>query len=142
MSQKKEAVLNKNSKTYAQDKWDQEVRDSIAKKKAGSTGGALSKQDQALVNAQTAKEASVRARVAEVQREFLQGLEVFRALLNGRTDVFDNHLEQVLGVVIASAVGPAAFLVGDEACGLYLVSDPSAKTEHLHQLTELDLNRT
>lgn len=114
--------MNKNSKTYAQDKWDQEVRESIAKKKAGSSGGALSKQDQALVNAQVAKETTTRAQISEVQREFLQGLEVFRALLNGRTEVFDNHLEQILAVVIASAVGPAAFLVGDAACGLYLVS--------------------
>jgi hypothetical protein len=122
LSQKKEAVLNKNSKTYAQDKWDQEVRESIAKKKAGSTGGTLSKQDQALVHTQTEKENAVRAKMLELQSQFSQGLDTFRALLNGRTEVFDNHLEQILGIVIASAVGPAAFLVGEAACALYLVS--------------------
>lgn len=82
----------------------------------------MSKQDQALVNSQTEKENAVRAKMLELQSQFSQGLDTFRALLNGRTEVFDNHLEQILGIVIASAVGPAAFLVGEAACALYLVS--------------------
>jgi hypothetical protein len=119
LSQKKDAALNKNSKNYAQDKWDQEVRDSIAKKKAGGT---LSKQDQALVTAQVAKEAAVREQMQQLQEKLGRTLSVIRALLNGRTDTFDNHLPQILSVVIATAIGPAAFLVGEEACALYLVS--------------------
>jgi hypothetical protein len=123
LSQKKEAVLNKNSKTYAQDKWDQDVRESIAKKKAGANGTTLSKQDQALVNAQAERENATRAKLLALQRQLSQGLDTFRALLNGRTEIFDNHLQQILGIVIGTAVGPAAFLVGDAACDLYLVCD-------------------
>lgn len=122
LGQKKDASLNKNSKTYNQDKWDQEVRDSIAKKKAAASGGTLSKQDQALVDSQLAQESKIRLKLESLQRSLCTSLDVIQSMLNARSEVFDRHLPEALSLVISQAVGPAAFLAGERACSLYLVS--------------------
>lgn len=140
LNDKKEVALNKNSKTYAQDKWDQEVRESIAKKKAAQSGGSLSKQEQQLVNAQTKKEEAVREQLTKVQQMLQRGLQLIRALLHGRTGVFDDHLQLMLGLVIGSAIGPAAFLIGSSASDLYLVRNDIIET--LSQLSDCLVSST
>lgn len=120
LSQKKESAVNKNSKNYAQDKWDQEVREAIAKKKAAASKGGLSKQDQALFDAQLKKESETRDKVAASRDVLLQGLRLIDALLEGRTSTFDAHLAEIIELVLTQAIGSWSFLVSDAASRLYI----------------------
>lgn len=120
LSQKKESTINKNSKNYAQEKWDQEVRESIAKKKAAASNGGLSKQDQALFDAQLRKESETRAKINATKATLLQGLRLIDALLQARTSTFDAHLAAVIELVLSQAIGPSSFLVSEAASQLYI----------------------
>jgi hypothetical protein len=72
LAPKKDAVENKNRKDYATEKWEQEVRASLAKKKTASTAN-LSKADKAAVSAQLAREAAVRNQIVVVQAKLKRG---------------------------------------------------------------------
>lgn len=119
LSKKSETAVEKNSKSYQQDKWDREVREQIAKKKAAAANGKLSKQDQALVDAQLKVETSTRHKLADIQQKMLRGLNILSHLLKGRTDVFDRHLGEIEELIIVLTFDVPAELVGTEAALLY-----------------------
>ena len=81
------------------DKWDAEVRASLAAKKQQAAPRKLSKQEQAAVDAQLAKEAEVRARVAAEVTRMSHALRRVRALVAARTTALDAYMHTLTHAV-------------------------------------------
>jgi len=122
LAPKKENSDNKNSKDYANAKWEQEVRDSLAKKKAATPGAKLSKVDQALVAAQMAKEKEVREHIVVLQAKLNRGIELVRGLIAANSEPVAKHVRLLAELLLASVFGPGRFLVDGRAFDVFLVS--------------------
>jgi hypothetical protein len=112
---KKDQPVNKNRKNYADEMWEKEVREELAKKRPTTLAKNLSKEDKAKVAAQMAKEADVRAQIAQVQAHLRRGLELVAALADSHVSAVENKLETLFTLLINSVFGPGAFLVDDRA---------------------------
>lgn len=113
---------NKNRKDYATEKWEEEIREAVAKKKATRPGAKLSKQDQALVNAQMAKEAEIRTQITTTQASLRRGVELVRSLVAANSEAVSKHLRIMSDCLLASVFGPGSFLVDDRVFPVFLVS--------------------
>lgn len=113
-----------NRSTAAMDKWDKEVRESAAKKRAAAGGGVvvLSKQDQALVTAQLALEADVRAKIVKVKAQMERGLALIKSLIAAEVTLFKDQLTDTLQLILDGPLEKGSFLVGEEAFNTFLVS--------------------
>ncbi|WWD10197.1 hypothetical protein V865_008331 [Kwoniella europaea PYCC6329] len=111
---------NKNRKDYATEKWEQEIRDSLAKKKSTQIGGKLSKQDQALVTAQLAKEAEVRSQIAKVQGHLRRGVELVASLTNSLSEETSKHVDEMAKLLLASVFSAGHFLVDGRAFEVFI----------------------
>ncbi|WWD15877.1 hypothetical protein CI109_100301 [Kwoniella shandongensis] len=136
LTTKKEAVENKNRKDYATEKWEQEIRESLAKKKAANPNAKLSKQDQALVNAQLAKEAEVRAQIVKVQGQLRRGIELVAALTAASSAEVEKHVGTMAKALLDSVFGPGSFLVSTRAFDVFvqlgsLASDRLGETRRM-----------
>lgn len=100
------------------------MRKSLASKKA-SASATLSKQDQALVNAQLEKEAVIRERVNGVKAKLEQGLQLVRSLVLARVEQLRTFVSSLAALLREGAFGKAVTLVGDASFETYLVSKPS-----------------
>ena len=101
-------------------KWDAEVRKSLAtKKSAGST--TLSKQDQALVNAQLAKEAERRQHVKDVKERLERGLSLIHSIIVSGVPEFRAYMSAIANLMLDAALGKGFRLVGNRAFDTYLV---------------------
>lgn len=119
----KSAAVTKG-KNAAMDKWDQETRAALAaKKKQGTT--TLSKTDRALVDAQLAKEAEIRARVADILARIHQSLRIIRSLLSLSTEERDQFLPSILFSLLAAVTSDRATLFAKEGFQTVLVREPS-----------------
>jgi hypothetical protein len=122
LAQKKHNVAeNKNSKTYAQDKWDLEVKKELEAKRAAASNGGLSKADQALVNAQLAREQAVREKIKTTQATLLRGLNLMASLIHARPQEVVDLISHLTSSLFESAFGRGAFLVGSRAYEVYMV---------------------
>ena len=100
-------------------RWEAEVRKSLANKKQPT----LSKQDQALVQAQLEKESQVRKRVNVIQERLRRGLRVIRHLVEGHVMEFSMWVSTVAELLIeGGALDQGKVLVGEEGFETYLVS--------------------
>jgi hypothetical protein len=99
-------------------KWDAEVRQSLASKKATAT---LTKQQQALVQAQREKEAQVRQRVAGIRNRLERGLHLVGSIVDAGVDQIKLYVTAVAGLLIQGALYKGPLLVGDQAFLAYLV---------------------
>ena len=122
LSPKKDKNENKNRKDYATEKWEQEVRDSIAQKKSTQTGAKLSRADQALVTSQLAKEADIRKQISTVQARLQRGTELVRSLVAANSEAVSKHLRVMAEALLNSAFGPGNFLVDERVFSVFLVS--------------------
>ncbi|KAL1405501.1 translational activator of GCN4 [Vanrija albida] len=120
LSPKKDVAENKNRKNYADEKWEQEVREQLAKKKTTTIGANLSKQDRAAVNAQLAKEAGIRQQISSLQARLFRGLELVAALAESQITAVENQLGTLAHLLISSVFGPAAFLVNSRAFDVFI----------------------
>ena len=102
------------------EKWEAEIRKSLASKKAAKTG-TMSKQDQALVNAQLAKETKIRYDVGMVHHRFERGLSFIRALVAADVDEFRPNVAPLATLLLEGVLRKAAPLVGSHAFESYLV---------------------
>ncbi|KAG6884723.1 hypothetical protein C0993_008704 [Termitomyces sp. T159_Od127] len=100
-------------------KWDEEIRKNIALKKAMASK-TLSKQQQALVNAQLEEEAKVRQHVADVQIKLRRGLRFVQSLAGSGIDQFQDHISSVASLILEVSLGRGLALVGGEAFETYL----------------------
>lgn len=118
--------INKG-KDHEMAKWDAEVRKSLANKRlTGAASGAtetLTKQQQALVNAQLVEEEKIRARVIAVKAGLLRGLAVVQSLVASGTEEFRGSISEVVVLLLEGVLGCGAgiLLAGGEAVETYLV---------------------
>ncbi|CAG8528815.1 4749_t:CDS:10 [Funneliformis caledonium] len=113
---KKVIVENRNRKDYKTEKWERELRESIAKKK-GTTK--LTKEEQAAVDAQLAKESEIRKNVEQVRLTLIRGLDIVDALVESNSEAIEQHIVEFMRLlnIIVQKSGP---LVGDKAVNTYL----------------------
>lgn len=104
------------------DKWDQETRAALAKKKASQGTPTLSKAEKALVDEQLAKEATIRVRVTEALARVHQSLRVIRSLLSLTTEERDTFLPQMTSALLQTTAGKNCTLFAEEAFQTVLVS--------------------
>ncbi|KAF7965509.1 hypothetical protein HWV62_43100 [Athelia sp. TMB] len=100
-------------------RWEASVRSSLASKKAAAAT-TLSKQDQALVNAQLAKETIVRQKVEDVRHNLLRGLQIVRSLVSSNMHEFQSHISAVAALLLDGALKKGSILVGLDAVETYL----------------------
>lgn len=118
--------------------WEAEVRKSIASKK--SSGPAmLSKQQQALVQAQLHKESQIRQRVARIKVNLERGLHLVKSLVDADVESFRLYISAIASILIRGALDKGPILVGDRALDAYMVcfldSEDSIKgLMHIQQL--------
>ena len=90
-SHKSQQPLDKG-RTTSMDQWDAEVRASIAAKKAASAPKTLSKQDQAAVDAQLAREREIRDSIERERTHVLLALRRVRTVLRVPVPDTDTHM--------------------------------------------------
>lgn len=128
MLAKKAAPAPAANRNNALDKWEKEVRESAAKKKAATAGGVLSKADQALVAQQTKVEADVRAKMQTVKEQMARGLAIIRSLIAADVEPFKANLTEVLQLIMDGPLDQGSFLVSEDAFNTFLVSRPGSAT--------------
>ena len=121
LSPKKDAVENKNRKDYATEKWEQEVRDSLTKKKSASNAK-LSKADQHAVAVQMTKEAGVRKQIVDVQARLRRGVELVRSLVASNAEAMERDVGELAKMLLRSVFGVGSFLADKKAFDVFLVS--------------------
>lgn len=92
LAQSKAKTSVDKGRTTNMDKWDAEVRASIAAKKAASGPQTLSKQDQAAVDAQLATEREIRAHVDTTRARMSRALQRVASVTQARTDAVDAYV--------------------------------------------------
>lgn len=122
LSPKKDQVENKNRKNYDIEKWEEEVREQLAKKQATKVATNLSKQDKALVAAQMSKEKAVREQIASTQARLRRGLELVAALTDSRVSAVEAKVGTLADLLLSSVFGPGAFLMDNRAFEVFIVS--------------------
>ncbi|KZT41926.1 ARM repeat-containing protein [Sistotremastrum suecicum HHB10207 ss-3] len=100
-------------------KWEAELRKSLANKKT-AVGGALSKQDQALVDAQLAHEAKIRARVDSIKSRLHLGLDTLQAIINADATAFQPFMARVAGLLLDGPIAYGSRLIEGKAIEVYL----------------------
>ncbi|CDZ97184.1 Protein containing adaptin N-terminal region [Phaffia rhodozyma] len=120
LANKKVAPAAGSRATAAMDKWEQEVRESAAKKKAAAGNGVLSKQDQELIKKQTAVEDDVRAKISKSQQRMERGLALIRSLIEADVLEFKALLTETLQILLDGPLDKGSFLVGDDAFQTFL----------------------
>ncbi|KAF8216432.1 ARM repeat-containing protein [Mycena galopus ATCC 62051] len=118
-SVKGEAKAPNKGKDFEIARWDAEVRAALEKKKAGASV-TLTKQQQALVHAQLAREATVRQRVEGVKANLVRGLALVRSLVAAGVPEFREHISSVAGLLLDGALSKGALLVQTLAFETYL----------------------
>jgi hypothetical protein len=131
LSTKKDAAENKNRKDYVTEKWEQEVRESLAKKKAATVGGNLSKQDKALVAAQLAKEAEIRRRIAMQQAKLKRGAALISSLVASSAEIMERHVGEMAHLLLVTAFGAGSFLLNGRPFEVFLVSSRYQESQNL-----------
>ena len=108
-------------------KWEDDVRKSLANKKAPGTV-MLTKQQQALVQAQLEKEAKIRQHVASIRADIERGLNFIRSLVSAGIEEFRPYIASLASLLVSGALGQGSVLFGEGAFDTYLVSRQAQKT--------------
>ncbi|TFY63660.1 hypothetical protein EVJ58_g3122 [Rhodofomes roseus] len=119
LSLKKTEEPVKKGKGYKDAQWEAEVRRSLASKKA-SLSSTLTKQDQALVEAQLEKEKRIRQRVAGVKIKLERGLELVHSVSAAAVSELRSYLSYISDALLRSFTGTAVRLVGHALFERYL----------------------
>ncbi|KAG1831619.1 armadillo-type protein [Suillus variegatus] len=100
-------------------RWEAELRKSLANKKGGATA-TLSKQAQALVQAQLDKEAIVRQRVTTIKLNLRRGLSYIQSLASINVPELRMYVSSILSLLLEGAMGQGSRLIGSQAFEAYL----------------------
>ncbi|KAJ3745026.1 armadillo-type protein [Lentinula detonsa] len=123
LSSTKSDVQYKKGKDSEISKWEDELRKSLAEKKghaAAKTAPTLTKQQQALVQAQLTKEGQVRAKVNDIHSKLIRGLHLVRSLLQTSVDGFRMYISPIVTLLLDGALAKGSLFVGDLAFETYL----------------------
>ncbi|RUS31239.1 hypothetical protein BC938DRAFT_478212 [Jimgerdemannia flammicorona] len=118
----KSTVEDRNRKGYAEEKWEREIREQIAKKKGtdASKNQKLTKDEQATLDTQIAKEAGIRKHVQQVHEKLVRGLQIVRAMVAGGKEALEQRLVELVRILLAVAVKRAGVLVEEDIVDTYL----------------------
>ncbi|KAI9492588.1 armadillo-type protein [Zychaea mexicana] len=111
---------NRNRKGFDDDKWEEELRAELAKKKGAAPVKKLTKEEQAAVNAQRKKEAEVRAHVQAVYHQLSLGLDIVHALVAGNRLDLTGSLVTLVSTLLAIAKAHGGLLVGENIVDTFL----------------------
>lgn len=100
-------------------KWEEEVRKSLATKKAGPV--TLTKQQEILVKQQLEKESKVRQRVREIHTHLVRGLHFIRSIIAANVEEMHGYMSQIITLLLDGALNRGSFLAGAMAFETYLV---------------------
>ena len=106
-------------KDYEIAKWEEEVRKSLATKKAGPV--TLTKQQETLVKQQLEKEENIRQRVKEIQTHLVRGLNFIRSIVAANVEEMHGYMSPILTLLLDGALGRGSFLAGAMAFETYIV---------------------
>ena len=124
LSNKKVDEPVKKGKGYKDAQWEAEVRKSLANKKTAGPA-TLSKQEQALVQAQLEKEAAIRAWVNTIKSRLQRGLQLVRSLAAARVELHA-HISAIIDLLLGGAFNKRAVtLVGFVPFETYMVGAQS-----------------
>ena len=112
--------MSSKGKDHDIDKWEAELRKTIATKKAGLSTS-LSKQDRALVDAQLQKEAATRKAVQQAKRELERGLGLVQSLVAAKIDLFQAYVWPISTLLLGGVLRRGVSLAGTSALTTYLV---------------------
>lgn len=107
-----------NTKDYEVLKWEQELRDQVAKK-AGQQKK-LTSEEQSKVKAQLAKEAEIRAQVQDVASKLQRGIGVISSLASGPPTEAESWIGPAVHNLMGAINAGAGLIVGDTAALAYL----------------------
>ena len=111
LSKKANVAIDKNTKDYDTLKWEEELRSQLAQKK-GQTKK-LTAEEHAKVNAQLAKEATIRDEVAVTERNMRRGVGIIRSLATGPPTEAEQWMGPAVNRLIQSIRSGAGLLLGD-----------------------------
>lgn len=120
LSSKKADTGPKKGKGAEIERWEADIRKSLADKKAANTT-TLSKQDQAAVQAQLEKETITRIRVADIRNRIIRGLQFIHTLVGLNIEQFRSHISVVSSLLLEGTLGRRSILVGEDAVLTFLV---------------------
>jgi hypothetical protein len=114
-------------------RWEAEVKKSLASKKAAASATfSLTKQEQALVQAQLEEEANVRQRVDGVKANLQRGLHFVRSLVMADVDEFRFYVSSVASLLLEGALSSnGSTLIWRDGFETYLVSASLAESLHI-----------
>jgi hypothetical protein len=117
---KKAVVEDRNRKDYAEKKWEQSIREELAKKKGVNAGPKLTKEEQATLDAQLRKEKDIRRNVQNIYDRLIKGLDLVKAIVKGNSEETANHLVVLIRSLLKLCDRNAGALVGEDLFDTYL----------------------
>ncbi|KXN82440.1 Translational activator gcn1 [Leucoagaricus sp. SymC.cos] len=99
-------------------KWDEEVRKSLANKKGNAP--ALTKQQQALINAQLEKEEQTRQRVVGIKVQLERGLALVKSVIDAGVEEFPPYIAPITKLLLEGVLRSGKALIGQAAFDVYL----------------------
>lgn len=108
-----------NTKDYEVLKWEQELREQVAKKSGQQKK--LSADDQVKVKAQLAKESDIRRRVRGIEIRLQRGIGIITSLATGPPTNAEAWIGPAIDHLMGVIRGGAGILVGDAAASAYLL---------------------
>ncbi|KAJ6607520.1 armadillo-type protein [Mycena sp. CBHHK59/15] len=119
-STKGNAKVPHKGKDFEIARWEAEVRTALESKKKSGAGTALTKPQQALLQAQLAREEVVRHRVNGIKADLVRGLACIRSLVVAGVPEFRVYISSMAELLLEGALGRGALLVGTTAFETYL----------------------
>jgi hypothetical protein len=120
LASRKGEAREKKGKDHEIAQWEDDVRKSLASKKA-SAAVTLTKQEQALLKEQLHREALVRQQVFSIKADLERGLRLVRSLVAAEVQEFRSYMSSVAALLLEGALGKGSVLVGQSAFETYLV---------------------
>ena len=128
---------DKNSKDYETRKWEESLQKEISQKKTAQKK--LTREEQALVNDQLAKESQIRADLNAVVRRYYRAFHLVRELCQGSNAISEGgcdwYSESVFGILKLLKLDFAYDLFGEFAAETYICASHVCR-DRLHPLAE------
>ena len=118
LSKKAPVTIDKNTKDYDTLKWEEDLRAQLAQK-MGQTKK-LTPAEQAKVNAQLAKESSIRREVSATERRMRRGVGIIQSLAVGPPTEAEQWMGPAVNLLIQTIRAGAGLLLGDLPATAYI----------------------
>ena len=114
----------RKGKNAAIEKWEAELRQSLANKKGSKaqTPQSLSKEQKDLINAQLRKESEIRLKVQQLYEATKSGLELVKSLVNSKAEPLAECFSSVIELLLEGVVKHGSGLLGADVFDSYIVS--------------------